>query len=357
MAYTTINKSSLNFNIKLYTGNGGTNAQTGVGFKPDFTWIKQRLSGGYNHALFDAVRGATKVLQSNANVVERTLSDSLTAFGSDGFTLGADGDGTYGNTVNQNTKSYCSWNWKAGGSNNGNTNGNITSTTSVNNTAGFSIITYTGSGSNATVGHGLSTAPKMIIVKRKDVGANWQVYNGNLAANQALELNGTGGNFTAANRWNSTAPTNTVFSVGNATEVNAQYGTYVAYCFADKTGYSKFGSYTGNGNANGTFVYTGFKPAWTLIKRTDSGTGGSWILFDNKRATNVRNPIDVVMAASNNQSESDWGDAFDCDYVSNGFKWRFNGTNGYNNTSGATYIYMAFGQSLVGTNNVPCTAR
>ena len=198
----------------------------------------------------------------------------------------------------------------------------------------------------------------MILVKESTGSVNdWTVYHvtqGNTTRGILNETNAWGSN--AA--WNNTTPTASVFTIGSGSVVNRSGSTYMAYCFADVQGYSKFGSYTGNGNADGTFVYTGFKPAWTLIKRTDSSTGGSWILFDNKRGTNVINPVDVVLAASNNQSESDWGTTYDCDYLSNGFKWRFNGSGGYNNASGATYIYMAFAENpFTSSAGTPVTAR
>ena len=345
-----IDKPSNNFNTKLYTGNGGTQSITGVGFKPDWTWIKSRTTTGYQN-VFDAVRGSTKRIFTNVNEAEQTVSNSLTAFNNDGFTVGSNGD------VNGNSQSQVAWNWKAGGSVNGNTNGSITSTTSVNDTAGFSILTYTGSGSNATLGHGLSTALKMIIVKRRDGAANWQVYHGALAANQALELNGTGGSFTAANRWNSTAPTNTVFSVGTATEVNAQYGTYVAYCFAEKTNYSKFGSYIGTGSTNGPFIYTGFKPAFVLIKSASSA--GSWLLWDNKRSSTGGFNSNHYILVPNNTEVEQTGTNYAIDILSNGFKLRNN--NGNVQNSGENAIYMAFAENpfVTSTDNgsIPATAR
>ena len=337
-----IDKPSNNFNTKLYTGNGGTQSITGVGFKPDWTWIKSRTTTGYQN-VFDGVRGATKRIFTNVNEAEQTVSNSLTAFNTDGFTVGSNGD------VNGNSQSQVAWNWKAGGSVNGNTNGSITSTTSVNDTAGFSILTYTGSGSNATLGHGLSTALKMIIVKRRDGAANWQVYHGSLAASKALELNGSGGSFTAGNRWNSTAPTNTLFSLGNADEVNRNTSSYIAYCFTGKTGYSKFGTYKGNSDTDGAFVYTGFKVAFVLLKRTDGGD--SWVMLDNKR--NEFNPTNKRLLADSGGAETTVTEA---DFFSNGFKLKQAG--GLVNGNGNDHIYMAFAEApLVGTNNVPATAR
>jgi hypothetical protein len=347
MAYTDIDKPSDYFNTKLYTGNGGTQSISGLDFAPDWVWIKDRGSA-LNHIWFDSVRGIDKYFYGNLTEAEGTSATILTAVGSDGFTVGAN------NNVNENTKGIVSWNWKANGAGVSNTDGSITSTVSANTTSGFSIVTFTSTGSTSTIGHGLGSAPAMIIGKRRDSTSTWTVGHQSLGWTKFLRLEDTTAVGTETGWWNNTNPTSTVFTHGT----NWSAGTWVAYCFAEKKGFSKFGSYTGNGSADGTFVYTGFKPAWTLIKRTDSATGGSWILFDNKRGANVINPVDVVMSASNNQSESDWGTTYDCDYLSNGFKWRYDGTAGYNNTSGGTYIYMAFAQNpLVGSNGVPCTAR
>ena len=354
MAYTTINKSTAHFNTKLYTGNGSTQSITGVGFQPDFTWIKQRLSAGYNHALFDAVRGATKVLQSNANVVERTLSDSLTAFGSDGFSLGADADGTYGNTVNQNTKSQVAWNWKANGQGSSNTDGSINTTyTSVNTTAGFSISSYTGSGSSGdTIGHGLGAVPKMIIIKRLTGARDWAVYHSSLGATKYLELNNTNAAATDTGYWNDTEPTSSLITFGNDGQTNGGSDPLIMYAFAEKTGYSKFGSYVGNGNADGTFVYTGFKPAFVMMKNTSNATSSDWLILDNKRDT--YNVADSHLDANNSDAESSasW---VNTDFLSNGFKLRTSDET--INESTNTFIYMAFGQSIVGTNGVTAKAR
>ena len=344
MAYTTINKSTDYFNTKLYTGNSGTQAITGVGFQPDFIWNKQR-NGTNSHYLFNAITGTGKFLKSNSTDAEGTNTDTVTSFDSDGFTLGsAAGNNGSGNTM-------ASWNWKAGtGQGSSNTDGSINTTyTSVNTTAGFSISTYTGTGSNATVGHGLGSVPKMIIVKRTSATDVWRVYHGSIGATKHLVLNTTAGDASGSNVWNDTAPTSSVFSISTDSAVNASGATYVAYCFAEKTGYSKFGSYVGNGNADGTFVYTGFKPAFVIVKCT-STTGNNWVMIDNKR---------LGYNVDNNRIYADLSNAEDTtdvvDLVSNGFKHRF--TGGTSNGSGISYIYMAFGQSLVGSNNVPCTAR
>ena len=343
MAYTTINKSTDYFNTKLYTGNGGTNAITGVGFQPDWVWIKNR-DDSYNNALFDAVRGVTKFLASNNSDAEQTNANELTAFGTDGFTSGN------ADRTNKNSDSFVSWNWKAGtGQGSSNTDGSINTTyTSVNTTAGFSISTYTGTGSNATIGHGLGVAPKMIIIKSRSHAKDWTVYHASLGNTKWLELNGTAAEQTNSNRWNNTSPTNQVFSVGVDSGINGSGYTYVAYCFAEKTGYSKFGSYVGNGNADGSFIYTGFKPAFVMTKKT-SGTS-SWDMHDTKRDT--FNVATKHLLAEDTGAE---GSTVVLDILSNGFKFRT--SNGDRNASGGSYIYMAFGQTLVGSNNIPATAR
>ena len=347
MAYTTINKSTDNFNTVTYTGNGSTNAITGVGFQPDFTWIKRRDGGTTSHQLFDAVRGVTKRLYSNTTDAENTNATTLTAFGTDGFTVGS-------NTgVNPNGNGVVAWNWKAGtGAGSANTDGSINTTyTSVNTTAGFSISKYTGNGTTgATVGHGLGAIPKWIIVKRLDSATtNFQVYHSSMGAEKYIQLNTTSGQSDSDVLWNDTAPTNQVFSLGNYSHVNYNGSPHIAYCFAEKTGYSKFGSYTGNGNADGTFIYTGFKPAFIMQKKT-SGTS-DWVIYDNKRDTS--NVVTQELKPNSNAAESS---NTNIDILSNGFKQRAN--YAYTNNSGATYIYIAFAEApLVGSNNVPCTAR
>jgi len=341
MAYTTINKSGDYFNTKLYSGNGTDDtAITGVGFQPDFLWIKERTSTSY-HNLQDAVRGVTKQLISHYTNGEETSTSKVKSFDSDGFTLGTSG------AVNENSQTYASWNWKANGSGSANTDGSSNSTVSANTTSGFSIVTYTGTGSTATVGHGLGVAPKFIIIKCLSHTSDWMVYYGD--ATDFLKLNTTVATEDLNTVWNDTSPTNSVFTLGSNGDVNTSGRTYVAYCFAEKTGYSKFGSFTGNANADGTFVYTGFKPAFLIIKRATGGTG-NWHLFDSKRlGYNVNNyGVQPNLSSAENTAN-------DLDLLSNGFKNRQSGNdlNGSN-----TYIYMAFAEApLVGTNNVPATAR
>jgi len=346
MAYTTINKSTDHFNTKLYTGNGSVRTETGVGFQPDWTWIKDR-TGTNAHVLTDAVRGVNYQIYTNLTNAETNASGLLTAFASDGFTLGTDG------AVNQNSSNYASWNWKAGGGQgSSNTDGSInTIYTSANTTAGFSISKYTGTGSNATVGHGLGAAPDVVIIKKTSGTSQWIYGTTALGFTKFLELNLKGGAQTQTNRFNDTNPTSTVFSIGTEGDVNSNGGVYVAYCFAEKKGYSKFGSYTGNGSSDGTFVYTGFKPAFFMCKNSTTGNT-NWLMFDNKRAP--RNLMEDVLKANLN-SAGENGD-LDIDFLSNGVKMRNSDGNG--NESSSTMIYMAFAEApIVGTNNIPATAR
>jgi len=470
MAYSTIDKSETNFNTKLYTGNGSTQSITGVGFQPDWTWVKARAASGTgndNHSLCDSVRAKGSYgypsIYTNLTSAEynpASGNEVITDFISDGFALGGNENSNY------NSNTYVSWNWLAGGtapsqtyvvkvvsdsgnkyrfddfgtsavtldlqeggtytfdqsdsSNSGhplrfsttsngshgggseyttgvttngtpgssgaytritvaasaptlyyyctnhsgmggqaNTNsshgssnfsGSIQSTVSANITAGFSIVKYTGTGSTATFGHGLGAVPKMIIIKRTSDTEHWQVYHSSLGNTKVIELSTNAASFTDANRWNNTTPTSSLFTLGNHASVNSSGDGYIAYCFAEKTGYSKFGSYIGNGNADGTFVYTGFKPAWIMYKDT-SGTS-DWYIQDIKRRTfNVNN---VRLEANNSDSEVT-GASDSIDILSNGFKFRH--SSGSFNISGNSYIYMAFGQTIVGSNNIPATAR
>ena len=330
-------------NTKLYTGDSGTsNSITGIGFRPDMVWLKNRTASG-NHFLWDVVRGADKTIVPNDTDAEAT-SSYLGSFDSDGFTLTS-----ASNNTNSSSYNYAGWTWKAGNSQgSSNTDGTINTTyTSVNTTAGFSISKYTGNGTNgATIGHGLGVVPQTVWIKRLSNVDGMILYHhssGNAASVKMDRSDSTTGNF-----WNSTTPTNQVVTVTNSTENNTSGQTYVMYAFAEKTGYSKFGSYTGNGNADGTFVYTGFKPTWVMVKRTSAL--GDWQLIDNKR---LGYNVDNNAIFPNLANAEDSGDV--ADIVSNGFKIR--SLTGTWNASSATYIYWAFGQSLVGSNNVPCTAR
>ena len=344
MSYTNgLDKPSDYFNTVLYTGNGSTQSISGIGFQPDWTWIKRR-NGATFHLLTDSVRGVTKQLYSNDVTAENTNSSHITSFDSNGFSLGSAGD------VNSSSDTFVSWNWLAGGSASSNTDGDITSTVSANTTSGFSIVSYTGNGGTATVGHGLGVVPKMIIAKRRSETGNWDIYNSNLGNNKSIFLNTTDASFTD-NTWNSTTPTSSVFTVGN-NNVNRSGTTLIAYCFAEKKGFSKFGSYTGNGSTDGTFVYTGFKPAFVLAKKTNEQFT-SWIILDNKRA-NSFNPIEKRIFA--NLSNAEDSSSNYCDLVSNGFKFRTSDNNA--NDTDDSYIYMAFAESpFVTSTGIPTTAR
>jgi len=332
MAYTTIKKPSDYFNTKLYTGNGGTLNVTGVGFQPDLVWIKGR---GYadSQVLTDAVRGTTKCLSSDSSTAEFTQTNGLTAFGSDGFTLGN------WSAINR-ASTTVAWNWLANGTGSANTDGTINSTVSANTTSGFSIVKWTGTGSSGTIGHGLGVAPKVVIVKRYSAAADWVYYTTAIDGSlDYLFLNTTAAKADSS----ASVPTSTVFS---KSDTNNE--TQIAYCFAEKTGYSKFGTYTGNASTDGTFVYTGFKPAFILIKRADST--GRWVLWDSKR--NPSNLMDNALFPNSSAVENDG--YWKIDGLSNGFKIKDPEVE--INASGATFIYMAFAEEpLVGDN--PCTAR
>ena len=344
MAYISFQPSD-HFNTKIFTGNGSTQSITGVGFEPSLTWIKNRDHANHN-VLFDAVRGGSKVIYANLANAEATAS-GVTAFDSDGFTLGNDSD------TNRNTNSHASWNWLANGQGSSNTDGSINTTyTSANTTSGFSIVKYTGTGSNATVGHGLGAVPKMIIIKCLQQTHWWFVYHSAVGNTKKLNLNTTNDSGSAsANYWNNTTPTSSVFSVGTETGVNQSGQDYIAYCFAEKKGFSAMGSYTGNGNADGSFIYTGFSPAFVIVKQTNA-SGESWKMYDNKRPG--YNLVNNWLEPDDSQAEGTGSNQIDM--VSNGFKAR--ATNTAMNASGSTYIFMAFAEApLVGSNNIPATAR
>ena len=348
MAYTTVDKSGSNFKAKLYTGNESAGkAITGVGFQPDFTWIKVRGTTDSN-SMYDAVRGVTKEIKSDSTDAETTQSTGLASFDSDGFTVGTR------TLSNSNNQSIISWNWKANGAGSSNSDGSITSTVSANTAAGFSISQYTGAGSTSTVGHGLGVAPKVIMIKGLSNSGAWQFYHEDIGNDKKLILNTTAAE-ASSGYMNNTSPTSSVFTVVNDADVGSSGYTYVAYCFADKPGFSKAGLYKGSNNANGPFVYTGFKPAFIMIKSI--GLTRNWTNWDNAR--DIFNPhwnyiYPNLAQAGTNIAHGSSG-SYAIDFVSNGFKVRntddkFNGAN-------EQYIYLAFGQTLVGSNNVPATAR
>jgi len=348
MAYTTINKSTDHFNTKLFTGSGSTQSITGVGFQPDWIWFKNRTDARA-HALVDAVRGTNKVLRSDDVDAEATTSAGrdFESFDADGFTVN---NPLAFNSFNESGDNIVSWNWKASGSTTSNYDGNITSTVSANTTSGFSIVSYTGTGSNATVGHGLGAVPKMMIIKERNPATSraWRVYYEHDGNNKVMYLNETNSLVTDANAFNSTSPTNSLIYLGTSVGTNESGKNYIAYCFAEKTGYSKFGSYIGNGVSDGSFIYTGFAPAFVMIKKTNATS--SWTMWDTERSKNENNKP-VYANLTNAESAQT---TVKLDLLSNGFKLRGNGSN--INTSGSSYSYMTFGQSLVGSNNVPCTA-
>ena len=350
MGYTTINKSTDYFNTKLYSGNDSTNAITGVGFQPDWVWFKGR-SVASDHKTFDVVRGGPNNLIQPNLTNEQVQTSYFSSINSDGFTVtGSD------NSYNASSQTYASWNWKANGTGVANTDGYIASTVSVNTTSGFSIVSYTGNGSAYTVGHGLGSAPGLIILKNLTTNRNWQILhhkNTSAPATQQLEF-GLDGTATVTSQWNSVMPTASVFTIGTNDSTNKNGDSFIAYCFAEKQGYSKFGSYIGNGNADGTFVYTGFKPAWIMFKRTDYEPY-NWYMLDSKRQG--FNSANETLSPNTSSAASSTGLSVNTlDFLSNGFKMRTN--NAEFNSSGATYIYMAFAEApLVGTNNVPANAR
>mgnify|MGYP003120812339 FL=1 len=335
MAYTTIDNPFKFFNTVLYTG--ANQSITGVNFQPDWVWIKERDSG--YHAIFDSVRGATKVFSSNVTNAESTQSDTLTAFGTDGFTLGADSS----NYVGGSSTNTVSWNWLGGTafSNDASATGvgTIDSSGTTNQTAGFSLVSFTGNGSaSQSVAHNLGGTPEMIIFKCRETATDWTTFHTKLGgANKNLSLNSTSAAGTDTDFFANTNPTSTVFSVGAASNTNRSSEGMIAYCFRSIKGYSKFGSYTGNGNADGTFVYTGFKPAF-VIQKASSASSYDWVILDNKR-----DPFNVadesLYANLSNAAQT----SNDTDFLSNGFKLR--STAAGNNGSGTTFIYMAFAES------------
>ena len=355
MAYTTIDNPALYFNTLTWTGDDADSRDiTGVGFQPDWVWGKRRDDAA-GHNLLDVVRGAGEngELASSTSGIEGSNAQDrfgfLSAFLSDGFRV-EDGSEASGDKAywNQNSATYVAWNWKAGGTASSNTDGSITSSVSANTTAGFSIVTYTGTGSAATVGHGLGAVPKMFWTKRRDNNESWGVYHHTQGAGKFLRLESTNAVDTSSTLWNNTTPTSSVFSIAVGGIANTSSGTYVAYCFAEKKGFSKFGKYTGNGNANGTFVYTGFRPAWVMMKASTASE--HWNIHDNKR-----DPINVCDAGLKANESNAEEDADRLDFVSNGFKHR-SSSGGYNSSN--TFIYMAFAESpFVNSNGIPNNAR
>ena len=348
MSYTNgLDNPELYFQTKLYTGNGTSQSITLDGsenMQPDWVWIKERSSTS-DHSLHDSVRGSTKIVKSSTNAAEITRTGSITSFDSDGFSLG-DNAG-----VNENSQTYASWNWLGANGTASNTDGSITSSVSANTTAGFSIVTYTGTGSAGTIGHGLNATPGMIICKNRSSSVVWVVYhhkNTSAPETDYLTLNGTNAT-TDHIVFNDTAPTSSVFSVAGDSANNESSSNHVAYCFAEKKGFSKFSSYQGSGNSDGPFVYLGFRPAFLMVKSYKNAQ--DWEIFDNKRST--FNPVELNLAANTNGADIT---DLDIDFLSNGFKVRI-ADDSVNNSS-YSYIYMAFAESpFVNSNGVPNNAR
>jgi hypothetical protein len=351
MAYTDIDKPSDYFNTVLWTGNGSGATISGVGFQPDWVWEKSR-SATYNHNLIDSVRGANKVLESNNTETEATKDNTLMSFNSDGFVYGANAGWS------NNGSTFVAWNWKAGTSFTNDASatgiGSIDSTGSVNTTSGFSIISYTGNGSaNQSVAHGLGGAtPKIILIKNRTTAGYWCMTNPRFVSvsdPNILYLQTTAAESDDTNINGTTAPSSTVFGVDDYGAVNTSGNAHIAYCFTPIKGYSAMGTYVGNGNADGTFVYTGFKPAWVMVKSTAAGQ--NWYIQDSTRS--AINPVKNELAANLNDAE--YTGYSPADFLSNGVKFR-SATGGYN--ASATYIFMAFASNpLVTSTGVPATAR
>jgi len=327
MAYTTIDDPSAYFQVKTYTGNGGTNAITFDGnsdLSPDFVWLKMR-SNADNHTLFNTTSGVGERLFSNLGQVESTESTSLTAFGSDGFTLGADA------IANANSETFVSWNWKKSA------------------TSGFDIVTFTGNQTARTISHSLSAKPEWLWIKNREKDESWHTQHGALGATKTAESNTTGAFGTGSTIWNDTEPTTSVFSVGNNGNINETDSGILVYLWTSKQGFSKFGKYTGNGNADGSFIYTGFKPAFVMIKA--SAAAKNWEMFDNKR-DGFNQSNDTIYA----NADTAEGAAGRCNLLSNGFKLTTAST--HLNTDGGVFVYMAFAeQPFVTSTGVPATAR
>ena len=352
MAYISFQPKDY-FNTVLHTGTGSELAVSGVGFEPDLTWIKNRSNVDF-HVLTDTVRGATKYVKSNDTTVETTNAEGLKSWQSDGYTLGTQ------NQVNENTANFVGWNWKAGTTSGIATNGSTTitpSSYSFDQTAGISILNYTGNiTSGAKLAHGLGATPDFVMIKSLAATKDWGVYNKGMnktvdPEDYGIELNDPAMQDNSDAYWNCTVPDSVNLTLGNGDRTNHQVGTMVAYCFAEKQGYSKFGTYTDNNSTNGPFVYTGFRPAWTMIK--DNTGGNPWVVDDVKRET--YNEMEVPLKPNNTDADYS-GSAYGIDFLSNGFKIRNNDST-YNGT-GNDFIYAAFAQApLVNSSGVPVNAR
>ena len=341
MPYATIDSPNKHFDTTTYTANGGSQTITNSGsMQPDFFWGKVRSTTS-NNILINSVVGVSKYLYSNTTGSEVTDANYFTSFNSNGFSVGSN---NYSNGT-----TMVAWQWKGGGTGVSNTAGTISSTVSANTTSGFSIVTYTGNlTAGATVGHGLGVAPSMIIIKNRNSATEWLTYHKSLGNGKYLALQSTAAQAGSVTIWGTSS---TTFTLAQAYgDYNGNGNSLVAYCFAEVKGFSKFGSYTGNGNADGTFVYTGFTPAFLIFKSSSLGTT-NWQLLDNKR--NTFNPQNNHLRPNGSGAEFT---NYPVDFLSNGFKFR--NTDGDNNQSGETYIYMAFVSSpFVSSKSIPTTAR
>ena len=356
MAYTTIDDPSAHHQTKIYTGNGSSNnAITFDGnsnLQPDWVWNKSR-SIADSHALFDSTRGLNKLLYSNVNLAEGTdTNGNIESFDSNGITVG--GNQEYANKSGSN---QVTWAWKANGgtrTTNSESGNNPGGGYQANTTAGFSIVDYTGTGSAGTMAHGLGAVPHWIIVKRRDSASSWIVYhhkNTDAPETDILELQATNATYDNSTYWNDTAPTSSVFTINTSSDGNADAGTYIAYCFTEIKGYSKFGRYIGSGETNGPFVYLGFKPAWLMIK--PASLTGYWVMIDNKRNT----PNGTGKRLGAQATDAEYGST-NVDLLSNGFKVRASSSDSDTNNSGSSYVYMAFAEHpFVSSEGVPTTAR
>ena len=354
MAYSTIKDPSAHFQTKTYTGTNNSNALTNDGnsdLKPDFLWIKRRDYDN-GHQLLDSTRGVDKILGSELTSAETTLANRLSSFDTDGFTVESSSG-----AFNASGEPFVAWQWKAnGGTTASNTDGDLTSTVQFNSTAGFSIVTYTGIDpiEPLQVGHGMGEAPDVIIIKNRSSARLWAVYHKDLtspAANRYLILNtSTYGELANSTLWGNVAPSSTIITTGENAAVNQPNENLVAYCWKERQGFSKFGKYVGNGNANGPFVYTGFKPALVINRRIDAG--GPWTIFDSARCPNNVNNAKLYPHASDAEVTTT-GDPID--FLSNGYKLRGSGSDC--NVNGGSYIYMAFAEHPFVAGGVPTTAR
>ena len=357
MAFTDIDKPSDYMRIQTWSGNNSADREItwseSDNMQPNWIWVKRR-SDSANHRIADSVRGATKILRSDTNGAETTESDDTLSFDTNGFSVGNNSG------VNKTGDTYVGWGWAAGTSFSNDQSstgvGSIDSAGSVNTDAGFSIIGFTGDAqTGTTIAHGLGVKPDMIILKNREPDtANWQVYHKSLGATHYVQLN-TNGQATDSNtRWNDVEPTSSVFTTGSSGDVcgDSSGETFIAYCFAEKKGYSKFGSYKGNNNADGTFIFTGFKPAFVMVKLTDTQTDG-WVIQDNKRDISNTGTSTRLRA---NTSDAEFTSTNEIDFLSNGFKPR--GDDGEINGNGSKHIYMAFAENpFVTSTGVPTTAK